>query len=115
MAPRADLLDHILGGMEDAAARLRGARRRVAFGVALQGVRLSQGLAEQRSRVEGRARRRMEQLRRGASRPFEKVAGALVGRLPVARQGDFRRLEGRVALLARELDALEAARAHRLG
>jgi hypothetical protein len=115
MAPRADLLDQILGGMEDAAARLRGARRRVAFGVALQGVRLSQGLAEQRSRVEGRARRRMEQLRRGASRPFEKVAGALVGRLPVARQGDFRRLEGRVALLARELDALASVRSQRTG
>ncbi len=115
MAPRADLLDHVLGGMEDAAARLRTARQRVAFGVALQGVRLSQGIAEQKSRVEDGARRRIERLRRGASRPFEKVAGALVGRLPVARRGDFRRLEGRVALLARQLDALESARAHRPG
>ena len=115
MAPRADLLDHILGGMEDAATRLRTARQRVAFGVALQGVRLSQGIAEQKSRVEDRARRRIERLRRGASRPLERVAGALVDRLPVARRGDFRRLEGRVALLARELEALEAARSQRLG
>jgi hypothetical protein len=115
MTPRADLLDHILGGVEDAAARLRTARQRVAFGVALQGVRLTQGIAEQRSRVEDGARRRIERLRRGASRPFERVAGALVGRLPVARQGDFRRLEGRVALLARELEALEVARSRRVG
>jgi hypothetical protein len=115
MTPRADLLDHILGGVEDAAARLRTARQRVAFGVALQGVRLTQGIAEQRSRVEDGARRRIMRLRRGASRPLERVAGALVGRLPVARQGDFRRLEGRVALLARELEALEVARSRRVG
>jgi hypothetical protein len=115
MPPRADLLDHILGGMEDAAARLRGARRRVAWGVALQGVRLSQGLAEQRSRVEDGARRSLDQMRRGAARPFERVAGALVERLPVARRGDFLRLEGRLAMLARELDALEAQRRRRTG
>ena len=115
MAPRADLLDHILGGMEEAAARLRVARQRVTVGVALQGFRLTQGIAEQRSRVEDGARRRIERLRRGASRPLERVAGALVDRLPVARRGDFRRLEGRVALLARELEALEAARSPRLG
>lgn len=115
MSQRADLLDQILGGMEDAAARWRFARQRVAIGVALQGVRLTQGIAEQRSRVEDGARRRMQRLRRGASRPLERVAGALVDRLPVARQGDFRRLEGRVALLARELEAFEAARSQRLG
>jgi hypothetical protein len=110
MPPRADLLDHIFGGVEDAALRLRSARRRVAWEVALQGVRLSQGLAERRSRVEGGARRRIEKLRRGASRPFERAAGALVALLPVAKRGDFLRLEGRVALLARELDALDSAR-----
>jgi hypothetical protein len=110
MPPRADLLDHILGGVEDAAARLRSARRRVAWEVALQGVRLSQGIAGQRSRMEDGARRGIEQLRRGASRPLEKVAGALVERLPVARRGDFLRLEGRVARLARDLDALHAGR-----
>ena len=115
MPPRADLLDHILGGMEDAAARLRGARRRVAWGMALQGVRLSQGLAEQRSRVEDGARRSLDQMRRGATRPFGRVAGALVERLPVARRGDFLRLEGRLAMLARELDALEVRRRRRLG
>ena len=115
MPPRADVLDHILGGVEDAAARLRGARRRMAGEVALHGVRLSQGIAEQRNRVEDGARRSMEQLRRGASRPFEKVAGALVDFLPVAKRGDFLRLEGRVALLARELDALESSRSQRLG
>lgn len=115
MAPRADLLDHILGGVEDAAARWRSARRRMAFGFALQGVRLTQGIAEQRNRVEDGARRSVEQLRRGASRPFGRVAGALVDLLPVAKRGDFLRLEGRVALLARELDALESARSHRLG
>ena len=115
MTPRADLLDHILGGVEDAATRLRNARRRMAWEVALQGVRLSQGIAEQRDRVEDGARRSMEQLRRGASRPFEKVAGALVDILPVAKRGDFLRLEGRVALLARELDALATTRAQRLG
>jgi len=115
MPPRADLLDHILGGVEDAAARLRTARQRVAWEFALQGVRLSQGIAERRSRVEDGARRSFEQLRRGASRPLEKVAGALVDRLPVAKRGDFRRIEGRVALLARELDALASARSHRLG
>jgi len=115
MPPRADLLDHILGGVEDAATRLRNARRRMAWEVALQGVRLSQGIAEQRDRVEDGARRSMEQLRRGASRPFEKVAGALVDILPVAKRGDFLRLEGRVAGLARELDALATTRAQRLG
>ena len=115
MPPRADLLDHLLGGVEDAAVRLRDARRRVAWGVALQGVRLSQGLAEQRSRVEDRARRGLDQMRRGAVRPLERVAGALVGRLPVARRGDFLRLEGRVAVLARELEALEAHRRRRAG
>jgi hypothetical protein len=57
----------------------------------------------------------MEQLRKGATRPFERVAGALVQILPVARRGDFLRLEGRVALLARELDALDATRSRRLG
>lgn len=115
MAPRTDLLDHILGGVEDAAARLRSARQRVAWEFAFQGVRLSQGIAERRNRVEDGARRSFEQLRRGASRPFEKVAGALVERLPIAKRGDFLRLEGRVALLARELDALESARTQRLG
>jgi hypothetical protein len=113
MPARADLLDHLFGGVEDAAARLRSARRRVAWEVALQGVRLSQGLAERRSRMEGGARRRIDQLRRGASRPFERVAGAVVAWLPVARRGDFLRLEGRVALLARELDALESDRSPR--
>ena len=115
MSPRADLLDHILGGVEDAATRLRNARRRMAWEVALQGVRLSQGIAGQRDRVEDGARRSMEQLRRGASRPFEKVAGVLVDFLPVAKRGDFLRLEGRVALLSRELDALATTRAQRLG
>ena len=110
MPPRTDLLDHILGGVEDAAARLRDARRRLTWGVALQGVRLSRELAERRSRVESGARRGLHQVRRGASRPLERVAGALVERLPVARRGDFLRLEGRVAVLARELDALEARR-----
>jgi hypothetical protein len=115
MPPRADLLDHILGGVEDAAARLRSARRRVAWKVAVQGVRLSQGIADQRSRMGDGARRGIEQLRRGASRPLGKVAGALVERLPVARRGDFLRLEGRVARLARDLDALDSARARRTG
>ena len=115
MPPRADLLDHILGGMEDAAARLRGARQRVAWGMALQGVRLSQGLAEQRIRVEDSARRGLDQMRRGAARPFERVAGALVERLPVVRRGDFLRLEGRLAMLTRELDALAAKRRRRAG
>ena len=115
MPPRADLLDHILGGVEDAAARLRSARQRVAWEFALHGVRLSQGIALRRSRVEDGARRSIEQLRRGASRPLEMVAGAVVDRLPVARRGDFLRLEGRVALLARELDALASARSPRLG
>jgi len=110
MPARADLLDHILGGVEDAATRLRDARRRLAFGVALQGVRLSRELAERRSRVEDGARRSLHQARRGAARPLERVAGALVERLPIARRGDFLRLEGRVAVLARELDALEARR-----
>jgi hypothetical protein len=115
MPPRADLLDHLLGGVEDAAARLRGARRRMVWEVASQGVRFSQGIASQRNRVEDGARRSMEQLRKGATRPFEKVAGAIVQILPVARRGDFLRLEGRVALLARELDALDATRSRRLG
>jgi hypothetical protein len=115
MAPRADLLDHLLGGVEDAAARVRSVRRRMTWEFALQGVRLSQGIADQRSRVEEGARRSIEQLRRGASRPFERVAGVLVQILPVAKRGDFRRLEGRVALLARELDALDSTRSQRLG
>jgi hypothetical protein len=115
MSPRADLLDHLLGGVEDAAARVRGVRRRMAWEVALHGVRLSQGIADQRNRVEEGARRSMEHLLRGAARPFERAAGVLVQILPVARRGDFRRLEGRVALLARELDALESTRSRRLG
>ena len=115
MPPRADWLDHIFGGVGDAAARLRHARRRVAWELAFHGVRLSQGLALQRDRVEDGARRGVEQLRRGASRPLEKVAGALVERLPIAKRGDFLRLEGRVALLARELDALESGRSQRVG
>jgi hypothetical protein len=115
MPPRADLLDQILGGMEDAAERLRSARRRVAWGVALQGVRLSRGIAQRRSRAEHGARRGIEQLRRRATRPLGRAAGALVGRLPVARRGDCLRLEGRVAILARELEALEAGRAQTLG
>jgi hypothetical protein len=115
MTPRADLLDHLLGGVEDAATRLRNARRRMAWEVAFQGVRLSQGIAVRRNRVEDGARRGIGQLRKGATRPFEKVAGALVQILPVARRGDFLRLEGRVALLARELDALDSTRSRRLG
>ena len=115
MPPRADLLDHILGGVEDAAARLRDAQRRLAFGVALGSVRLSRELALRRSRVEDGARRSLHQVRRGATRPFERVADALVERLPVARRGDFLRLEGRVAVLARELDAFAARGRRRTG
>jgi hypothetical protein len=110
MPPRADLLDRILGGMDDAALRLRRARQRMTLEVAIRGVRLSQGLAEGRSRVEQGARQRLGRLRRGAARPLERAAGALARRLPIASEGDFRRIEGRVALLARELDALASAR-----
>jgi hypothetical protein len=78
-------------------------------------VRYTQGIASQRNRDEDGARRSMEQLRKGATRPFAKVAGANVQILPVARRGDVLRLEGRVAQLARELDALDATRSRRLG
>jgi hypothetical protein len=115
MPQRADWIDHVFGGVEDAALRVRSAQRRVATRVALEGLRVSRGIAEQRSRMEDSARRGFEQLRRGATRPLEKAAGALVERLPVARRGDFLRLEGRIATLAREIEALEASRSRRLG
>jgi hypothetical protein len=114
MAERADWIDQVLGGVGDAALRLRSARRRMATRVTLEGLRVSQGLAEQRSRMADTARRGIEQLRSGAARPLGKAAGAIVERLPVARRGDFLRLEGRVATLAREIEALERAGSRRL-
>jgi len=114
MPPRADWIDHLLGGVGDAALRLRSAQRRIATRVALEGLRVSQGIAGQRGRMEEGARRGFDQLRRGAARPLGRAAGALVERLPVARWGECRRLEGRVATLAREIAALERACARRL-